>query len=76
MRLLSMNSLYDCSPTASNSLTSKLVLYCRMGRQRCSRAPSLRQVRGDLNEPVLKPTLHVVSWLQLLHSLIERFALG
>ena len=29
MRLLSMNSLYDCSPTASNSLTAKLVLYCR-----------------------------------------------
>jgi hypothetical protein len=36
----------------------------------------LRQIRGHLNDPVLKPALSVVAWLQLLHPLIERFALG
>jgi hypothetical protein len=36
----------------------------------------LRQIRGDLNDPLLESTSSVVARLKLLHPLIERFALG
>ena len=36
----------------------------------------LRQIRGDLNDPLLESALSVVARLKLLDPLIERFALG